>query len=251
MAEFDAGLLASTGRAPAARRDPADGLIPRWRGRLPALGGDGRRPFRRRSAPRSSRCSSATGPAPTIRPRPRRSARPTWSTCRAASRRYLLRGRSPAARVGRALVGRARARRGPRRLLGRGDGPRRPRLRLPRSRLMPWPLRWRRGLGFVAGRVGRARTTTPGRSRCPRSSRSRRRAASVVLGIDEDTAVVGRDGAWQVHGRVAGHGLAGPPPRALPRGRDCSGSSDDAAAAAPVTPASGQSGLTVRKQSEQ
>ena len=24
---------------------------------------------------------------------------------------------------------------------------------------------------------------------------------SVVLGIDEETAVVGRDGAWQVHGR--------------------------------------------------
>ena len=24
----------------------------------------------------------------------------------------------------------------------------------------------------------------------------------VVLGIDEDTAVVGRDGAWQVHGRA-------------------------------------------------
>ena len=32
------------------------------------------------------------------------------------------------------------------------------------------------------------------------SSRSRRRAASIVLGIDEDTAVVGRNGAWQVHG---------------------------------------------------
>jgi cyanophycinase-like exopeptidase len=25
---------------------------------------------------------------------------------------------------------------------------------------------------------------------------------SAVLGIDEDTAVVGRDGSWQVHGRA-------------------------------------------------
>ena len=73
-------------------------------------------------------------------------------------------GRSTGSAVGRRDLRRARARRGPRRLLGRGDGPGRARVRLP-ARLLPWPLRWRRGLGLVAGRVGRARTTTPGRSR--------------------------------------------------------------------------------------
>ena len=46
---------------------------------------------------------------------------------------------------------------------------------LPRARVpIPFPLRWRFGLGLVDG---------------------------VLLGIDEDTAVVGRNGAWQVHGR--------------------------------------------------
>ena len=52
-----------------------------------------------------------------------------------------------------------------------------------------------------AGRVGRARTTTPGRSRCRALIALQAPRGSVVLGIDEETAVVGRDGSWQVHGR--------------------------------------------------
>ena len=66
---------------------------------------------------------------------------------------------------------------------------------------LPWPLRWRAGLGFVRRRLGRARTTTPGRNRCRALIALQAPRGSVVLGIDEETAVVGRDGAWQVHGR--------------------------------------------------
>jgi cyanophycinase-like exopeptidase len=65
---------------------------------------------------------------------------------------------------------------------------------------MPWPLRWRSGLGFAPGA-----SVVPHYDAWPEALcalvalQSPRR--SVVLGIDEETAVVGRDGSWQVHGR--------------------------------------------------
>ena len=68
-----------------------------------------------------------------------------------------------------------------------------------RLKLVPWLLRWRSGLGFVPGA-----SVVPHYDAWPEALcalvalQSPRR--SVVLGIDEETAVVGRDGAWQVHG---------------------------------------------------
>jgi cyanophycinase-like exopeptidase len=66
--------------------------------------------------------------------------------------------------------------------------------------LVPWPLRWRRGLGFIPGAsvvphydAWPEPLTALVALQAPRGSR--------VVGIDEGTAVVGRDGAWQVHGR--------------------------------------------------
>jgi cyanophycinase-like exopeptidase len=68
-----------------------------------------------------------------------------------------------------------------------------------RMRRMFWPLRWRSGLGLVP----RA-TVIPHYDAFPEAF-----AALIVLqaphdqpilGIDEDTALVGRDGAWQVQG---------------------------------------------------
>ena len=77
--------------------------------------------------------------------------------------------------------------------------------------------------GALAGRARRSstaspccRTTTPGPSRSRPSSRSRRRRAASILGIDEDTAAVGCNNAWQVHGRGRVTVWRGPPPRAIP-----------------------------------
>jgi cyanophycinase len=70
-----------------------------------------------------------------------------------------------------------------------------------RLRVMPWPLRWRSGLGFVP-----YVSVVPHYDAWPEplsvliALQAPRR--SVVLGIDEETAAVGRDGAWQVHGRA-------------------------------------------------
>ena len=69
-----------------------------------------------------------------------------------------------------------------------------------RMRLAPWPVRWRDGLGFAQGV-----SVVPHYDAWPEplSALIALQAArgDVVLGIDEETAVVGRDGAWQVHGR--------------------------------------------------
>jgi cyanophycinase len=68
-----------------------------------------------------------------------------------------------------------------------------------RKRRMFWPLRWREGLDLVPGA-----TVIPHYDAFPEPM-----SAMVVLqaprgvatlGIDEDTALVGRDGSWQVHG---------------------------------------------------
>jgi cyanophycinase-like exopeptidase len=70
-----------------------------------------------------------------------------------------------------------------------------PKLRIP----LPLPIRWSNGLGLVEGVA-----VLPHYDAWPEplsalvALQSPRR--TVVLGIDEDTAVVGRNGAWQVHG---------------------------------------------------
>ena len=69
-----------------------------------------------------------------------------------------------------------------------------------RVRLVPWPLRWRQGLGFVPGTL-----VVPHYDAWPEALSAlialQAPRGSVVLGIDEETAVVRRDGSWQVHGR--------------------------------------------------
>ena len=66
---------------------------------------------------------------------------------------------------------------------------------------LPWPLRWGEGLGLVAGVA-----VVPHYDAWPEPVTALMALQApkgiVVLGIDEDTAVVGRDGAWQVHGRA-------------------------------------------------
>jgi cyanophycinase len=69
-----------------------------------------------------------------------------------------------------------------------------------RVRLLPWPLRWRDGLGFAPGVA-----VVPHYDAWPEPLSAlvvlQSPRGGVVLGIDEETAAVGRDGAWQVHGR--------------------------------------------------
>ena len=72
---------------------------------------------------------------------------------------------------------------------------------LPRARVpIPFPLRWRFGLGLVDGLA-----VLPHYDAFPEAFSAflalQAPRGGVLLGIDEDTAVVGRNGAWQVHGR--------------------------------------------------
>jgi cyanophycinase len=70
-----------------------------------------------------------------------------------------------------------------------------------RGRPIPWPLRWRRSLGFLPGVA-----VIPHYDAWPEPLSAlmalQAPRGSTVIGIDEDTAVVGRDGAYQVHGRA-------------------------------------------------
>lgn len=69
-----------------------------------------------------------------------------------------------------------------------------------RRRALVWPLRWPRGLGVVAGLA-----VIPHYDAWPEPISAlmalQAPRGAIVVGIDEETAVVGRDGAWQVHGR--------------------------------------------------
>ncbi len=69
-----------------------------------------------------------------------------------------------------------------------------------RFRIAPWPLHWRPGLGSVPGAA-----VVPHYDSWPEPLSAlvafQAPRGSVVLGIDEETAAVGRDGAWLVHGR--------------------------------------------------
>ena len=68
-----------------------------------------------------------------------------------------------------------------------------------RVRLVPFPLRWENGLGFAGGV-----SVVPHYDAWPEPFSAlialQAPRGAVVLGIDEDTAVVGHDGGWQVHG---------------------------------------------------
>jgi cyanophycinase len=68
-----------------------------------------------------------------------------------------------------------------------------------RVRLLPWPLKWRPGLGFAPGV-----SVVPHYDAWPEPLSAlvalQAPRGSVVFGIDEETAVLGRDGTWQVHG---------------------------------------------------
>ena len=68
-----------------------------------------------------------------------------------------------------------------------------------RLRLMLWPLRWGQGFGFAPGV-----SVIPHYDAWPEPLSAmialQAPRGSVVLGIDEETAVIGRDGGWQVHG---------------------------------------------------
>lgn len=71
-----------------------------------------------------------------------------------------------------------------------------PKVRLP----LPFPVRWRAGLSLVDGVA-----VLPHYDAWPEPFSAavalQAPRGSVVMGIDEDTAAVGRDGTWQVHGR--------------------------------------------------
>jgi cyanophycinase-like exopeptidase len=69
-----------------------------------------------------------------------------------------------------------------------------------RVRLVPWLLRWREGFGFAPGTSVMPHYDAWPEPICALIAFQAPRG-SVVLGIDEGTAAVGRDGAWQVHGR--------------------------------------------------
>ena len=69
-----------------------------------------------------------------------------------------------------------------------------------RRRRLFWPLRWRTGLGLVPGA-----TVIPHYDAFPEPLSAmlvlQAPRGLVTLGIDEETALVGRDGSWQVRGR--------------------------------------------------
>ncbi|HYH93322.1 MAG TPA: Type 1 glutamine amidotransferase-like domain-containing protein [Candidatus Saccharimonadales bacterium] len=68
-----------------------------------------------------------------------------------------------------------------------------------RFRAMPWPLRWDHGLGIAAGVAVVPHYDAWPEPVCALVALQAPRG-SVILGIDEGTAVVGHDGAWQVRG---------------------------------------------------
>ena len=121
--------------------------------------------------------------------------------------------------------------RGAHRRRGLGRDRRRPRPRRGRRRLLggamalstgSWPCAAGccrgRSAGATGSRWSRDRGPAglrPMPSRSPRSWRSRRRVSTAVLGLDEGTAIVGRDGSWRVHVRPAFTVWRGAPPERL------------------------------------
>lgn len=68
-----------------------------------------------------------------------------------------------------------------------------------RVRLSPWPVRWQRGLDLAPGIAVIPHYDAWAEAFCALIALQAPRE-SVVLGIDEETAVIGRDGSWQVDG---------------------------------------------------
>jgi cyanophycinase len=68
-----------------------------------------------------------------------------------------------------------------------------------RRRRLIWPVRWSDGLGLVQGASVIPHYDAWPEPVCALIALQAPRG-SIVLGIDEGTAVVGRDGSWQVHG---------------------------------------------------
>jgi cyanophycinase len=68
-----------------------------------------------------------------------------------------------------------------------------------RRKMLPWPLRWRRAMAFAPGVTVIPHYDAWPESFCALMALQAPRG-TVVLGIDEGTAVVGRDGSWQVQG---------------------------------------------------
>ena len=70
-----------------------------------------------------------------------------------------------------------------------------------RRRRLIWPLRWRTGLGIVPGA-----SVLPHYDAWPEAFSAlmalQAPRGTTILGIDEETAAVGRDGSWQVQGRA-------------------------------------------------
>lgn len=69
-----------------------------------------------------------------------------------------------------------------------------------RRRQLPWPLRWRRALGIVPGVAVIPHYDAWPEPVCALMALQAPQGAA-ILGIDEDTAVVGNGDAWQVQGR--------------------------------------------------
>ena len=116
-----------------------------------------------------------------------------------------------------------------------------------RVKLMPWPLRWGIGLGF-APRHGRGPALRRLAGAVLALIALQAPRESVVIGVDEETAVVGQRRCLAGPRPFTGHGLARPPTRAVPRR---GGLPDLMLAGDRVVSRSRQSGRTVRKQSEQ
>jgi cyanophycinase len=65
---------------------------------------------------------------------------------------------------------------------------------------MPWPLRWQRALGVVSGVAVIPHYDAWPEPLCALMA-LQAPGGSAIVGIDEDTAVIGQDDTWQVHGR--------------------------------------------------
>lgn len=70
-----------------------------------------------------------------------------------------------------------------------------------RRKRLVWPVAWRDGLGLVPGASIMPHYDAWPEPLCALIALQAPRG-SVLLGIDEETAIVGRDGSWQVHGRA-------------------------------------------------
>ena len=197
MLDFDRALLEATGRArprvvilPTASYPDGEDVFQRWAAmgvaHFASLGAEVEPVLVR------------TGAMPRTPPPARPSGRRTSSTCPGASLRTPS-TRWPGRMVGRALLD-ANARGAV--LAGCSAGA----MALAghsfsfRIRLLPWLLRWRPGLGFVPGA-----SVVPHYDAWPEPMSAlialQSPRGSVVLGIDEDTGIVGSDGSWQVRGR--------------------------------------------------